>query len=535
MKIAQHHCASIASMVLLLLISTIVGAGQIEPPAIEIELTPDIKAALDTIDPESMRRNLDFIASDELGGRDTPSPGLDMAAEYIAKQFKAAGLLPMEDGTYFQEAHWQTLRPEEDSFVLHLMQGGETIHVALAQTSVNLGGAVDVTSATLFKIDADDAETLAQLIPEQVSGKVVLTVVPDYRTVERARRREVFMARRAFMRRMAELNASLVVSVNRHIPTGEGFGRPMLIDPDNPYPRTGQNSGVPQITVHHPAFATLLDEAAPGDLVETLTFKVGGPREHPVVLRNVIGLLRGSDPTLRETYVMVTAHYDHIGIRHGTPEGEDNINNGANDDGSGTVSVIELAKALCTLETKPKRSIIFMCVFGEERGLLGSRYYGRNPIFPILQTVADVNLEHMGRTDDVEGPQIRRASMTGFDYSEVGEIFRVAGELTGIVLFKHETNSDAFFSRSDNQALADQGVPAHTISVAYIFPDYHGVGDHADLVDYENLALVNQMVGLGILHIANSEDEPRWSESNSRASSYLDAWRQRRGIEVDGD
>ena len=134
----------------------------------------------------------------------------------------------------------------------------------------------------------------------------------------------------------------------------------------------------------------------------------------PIKLRNVVGLLRGSDPALKDTYVLVTGHYDHIGMSGNC---EDRIYNGANDDGSGTVSVVELASALTTLKERPKRSLVFMTVFGEEKGLLGSRYYGRHPIFPIEKTIADINLEQVGRTDSTEGPQIANASMTGFNDS----------------------------------------------------------------------------------------------------------------------
>src|SRR4029434_6334443 len=98
-------------------------------------------------------------------------------------------------------------------------------------------------------------------------------------------------------------------------------------------------------------------------------------------VRNVIGLLRGSDPKLADTYILVTAHYDHLGIRANV-EG-DNIFNGANDDGSGTVSVMEIASALASMKRRPKRSIVFMTFYGEERGLVGSRYYGAHPIFPV--------------------------------------------------------------------------------------------------------------------------------------------------------
>src|SRR5262249_28190204 len=214
----------------------------------------------------------------------------------------------------------------------------------------------------------------------------------------------------------------------------------------------------------------------------------------------------------------------HIGVRPSLKG--DNIFNGANDDGSGTVSVIELASAIASMKVRPKRSIIFMTFFGEERGLLGSRFYGRHPVFPIAKTIADLNLEQVGRTDSTEGPQIANASMTGFDYSDVGAIFKAAGELTGITVYKHERNSDAYFGRSDNQALADQGVPAHTLCTAFDYPDYHGAGDHWEKIDYENMAKVDRMVALGLLTIANSRQAPGWSQTNPKAARYLEAWKQ---------
>jgi Zn-dependent M28 family amino/carboxypeptidase len=237
--------------------------------------------------------------------------------------------------------------------------------------------------------------------------------------------------------------------------------------------------------------------------------------------------LRGSDPALKDSYVLVTAHYDHLGTRPGT-EG-DNIFNGANDDGSGTVSVIELASTLASLKPRPKRSIVFMTFFGEEKGLLGSRYYGRHPVVPIDKTVADVNLEQVGRTDSSEGPQLANATLTGFDYSDIGTIFKAAGEMTGINVYKHEQNSDAFFPRSDNQALADQGVPAHTLCTAFVYPDYHGVGDHWEKIDYANMEKVDRMVALAVIMIADNPEAPRWNEANQKAARYLKAWNGHHG------
>ena len=149
-------------------------------------------------------------------------------------------------------------------------------------------------------------------------------------------------------------------------------------------------------------------------------------------LRNVVGVLRGTDPQLKDTYVMVTGHYDHLGVR---PNAQgDAIFNGANDDASGTASVIAVASALAALEEKPKRTIVFMTVFGEEVGGLGARWYTGHPIFPIAKTVADINLEQLGRTDDTEGPKVAQFNLTGFDYTryrghvrEGGGSYRRAG------------------------------------------------------------------------------------------------------------
>src|SRR5678815_1127281 len=167
-----------------------------------------------------------------------------------------------------------------------------------------------------------------------------------------------------------------------------------------------------------------------------------------------------------------------------------------------------------------------MTFFGEERGLLGSRYYGRNPVFPLKKTVADINLEQVGRSDSTEGSQVNRASITGYDFSDLGPIFKRAGEAVGIEVYKHERNSDAFFGRSDNQAMADAGVPAHTLCVAFEYSDYHGRGDHWDKIDYPNLARTTRMVALALMAIANSSDTPKWNADNPKTAKYLEAWKK---------
>lgn len=245
------------------------------------------------------------------------------------------------------------------------------------------------------------------------------------------------------------------------------------------------------------------------------------PAPEPVPVRNVIGALPGSDPSLAGTCIIVSAHYDHLGERQGGEE--DNIYNGANDDASGVAAVIEIAQALAALRPAPKSTILFIAFAGEERGRLGSRFYVEHPVCPLDKTVAGINLEQLGRTDDVTGPVTGAAYVTGFDYSEVGPILQAAGDQVGIRFLKHEPNSDKFFTGSDNLSLALAGVPAHTVSVGYVFPDYHRPGDHWDKLDYPNMARVVRGIALGVYELANRNEPVRWNEANPLADRYRKA------------
>lgn len=499
--------------------------GAQRPVAQHRRIPAEKRAALSRISASSLRGHLSFLASDALEGRNTPSPGLDLAAEYIAAQFRRAGLEPAGNDGYFQTATFALAETPMDSFGLKLHTGTDRIDVAANQVSFSIEKALSV-SAPLFKIDYTDATALAALKPEQIEGRVIITEIPDYRREPRSRWMEMYRAQTAFTGMMTALKAALIVSIDRVSTTGGGSGAGRLIDPENRrvFPAS---AGVPVITVHDPRAVVVYDAMKPGPSDATVSVQVAAPVERPVKLRNVIGLLRGSDPVLSSTYVLLTAHYDHIG--KGPAGAQDNIFNGANDDGSGTVTVIEIASALATLKKRPKRSIVFMTFFGEEKGGLGSRFYGRHPVFPLNKTVADVNLEQLGRTDSSEGPQLSNASLTGFDYSDLGTIFKAAGELTGVKVYKHEQNSDSYFSRSDNQSFADQGVPAHTLGVTFLFPDYHGVGDHWEKIDYANMEKVGRMVAMGLMMIADNPQEPRWNASNPKAARYLKAWQNQQG------
>jgi hypothetical protein len=452
-----------------------------------------------------LKADVSFLASDALLGRATPSPGLDMAAEYIAAQFRRAGLEPVGDDGYFQNANYQSVKPNPEglSFTLGTAKAGE------GSVAIQEAVATDLTGAAAFKVSLSDTAALDALTAEQVRGKVLLVEVPDGGGGGMA----AFQAQRRIGTLAGKLEPAMVVMVRGAAQQTNPNARVPLRDASAPMPK------VPILNVWDKAIHDAAAAAKPGPMEAAVSAHVAAPTVTPVKLRNVAGVLRGSDPQLKDTYVIVTGHYDHLGARPNTLG--DGIFNGANDDASGTASVIAVAGALASLEEKPKRSIVFVTVFGEEVGGLGARWYTSHPIFPIAKTVADINLEQLGRTDDSEGPKIAQFNLTGFDYTDIAATFAKAGAVTGVQVIKHEKNSDAFFGRSDNATFADAGIPSTTLSVSYIFPDYHQPGDEWEKLDYDNLAKVDVTVALGVLEMANSAQAPQWNKENPKAARYV--------------
>ena len=485
-----------------------------KPGLILVSLAAAVCAPGQTAD--ALKADVSFLASDALEGRGTPSPGLTVASEFVAAGFRRAGLEPAGDDGYFQTASYVEATPSLEGFELTLDAAGKTIHVPKSALAVPQAAAVDLTRAAVWKAHPGD---LPQLSPEQVDGKVLVISAGAPAT---GRGRLTLPPR---------LHPALVI---RLAAGGDAGFVPRLRE-------AGAPVQAPVVTVWDRDFRQALAAMKPGPLDAAVTARIPPPAETPVKLRNVVGLLRGSDPALAGTYLVVSAHYDHLGVR-GTGPG-DHIFHGANDDASGTASVMEIALALKpALEgapegarqsgpegtregapARPKRSIVFIAFFGEERGELGSHYYVRHPIFPLAQTVADVNLEQLGRTDETGGPRVGMFNLTGFDFTNLPEVFRRAAAQTGIRLAKDEANSDRYFTASDNAAFAEAGVPATTVSVTYSFPDYHGVGDEWPKLDYDNMAQVDRAIALAVRALADSAAAPEWNASNPATEPFVKA------------
>jgi hypothetical protein len=461
------------------------------------ELTPGRKSALDHISAQSLKGHLSFLASDALEGRDTPSRGLDVAAEYIASQFRRIGLKPAGDDGYFQTARFVVTEHSAAGAELDFEGGQTRLRLDKNDLRLGAGGSASLSGVAPVKFAP------GQPMVDTGEGKVIV-VMSDrpgilnrtLTALEKWKPSAVLVAHSGSSSRPPEITRRLEDAEQRRA---------------TPFP---------VVHVYQGDFFKLAEAAKPGAMDARISLHVPAPEEKFVDLRNVAGILPGSDAALAGEYVLVTAHYDHLGRK---PDGDgDRIFNGANDDASGVASVIEIAQALAAASA-PRRSVLFIAYFGEEEGLFGSRYYGRHPLVPLNKTVADLNLEQLGRTDgDVPAGA---ATMTGFGFSDISTALKMAGAVTGVKIHDPGHNGDDFFARSDNQSLADRGIPAHTFATAFDFPDYHQVGDEWQKIDYANMEKVDRMLTLTILMVADSPEPPHWNESNAKAERYIKAQR----------
>jgi Zn-dependent M28 family amino/carboxypeptidase len=216
---------------------------------------------------------------------------------------------------------------------------------------------------------------------------------------------------------------------------------------------------------------------------------------------NLIGVLPGSDPGLRDEIVLVSAHYDHVGIRQAV--NGDSIYNGADDNASGVVTILEVARLLRT-GAPPKRTVVFVAFTGEELGGLGTRWYLQHPVRPLEGTVANLNVEMTGRPDSLAGGP-GKAWLTGFERSNMGEQLAAGG----ISIVADPRPSQNFFQRSDNYAFALRGIVAHTLSTFNLHTDYHRPGDSADKADPAHMAVVIEAATQAVRILADGP-RPEW-------------------------
>lgn len=476
----------------------------------------------ETIEAEDLKAHLYFLADDLLEGRATTKRGQKLAAAYIRTQFMRLGLPGGNEGEYFQTYYLKRVNVEGGSLAV----GKEKFNYK-DDFLPGLGAtpASTIPSDLLFVgygINQDDYDNLAGL---DLKGKTVIMLAGSPSAV--AEPENLFQKFRFWAQRAPELEArgaSAVITVlsDQAYKVIKRFaGRSRTITSDS------EEGGMGQVYVSEAVGAALLKSAKSSmdkvksslennASVPSLNFKKAKFKYTCEVnissnpAENVLGFLEGTDK--KDEVIVITSHYDHIGL---TDKGE--VNNGADDDGSGTSTVIELAEAFAEAARRgyrPRRSILFMTVSGEEIGLLGSEFYANNPIFPIENTVANLNIDMIGRIDPkyLNTPDSANyVYIIGSDKlsSDLHAISETANDTyTDIVLdytYNDENDPNRYYYRSDHYNFANKGIP-----VIFYFtgthPDYHKPTDTVEKINYEKMAHIGQLVFYTAWELANREE-----------------------------
>ena len=508
-----------------------------------------LKANLSTI-----KAHLEFFSHDLLEGRDTGASGHEIASLYMASLFQQYGLTPAgEDGTYFQRIKFRQSFLKQDSPKLLLTREGKDIPLSYPKQYIMSSSAdyelASVQGEMVFvgygivapELGQDDYAGL------DVKGKIAVMLggKPKFFPSEEGAH---FASGSQKFRYAADRGAIGVVSLST--PTIESI-RPysrLLTRLHAPVVRWLDNNGVPDNTFPKiknsayfgPEAAKILFEKAPQslDAIYAQLEKDEVPKGFPLNMRismskesefkeisspNVVALLEGSDPALKDEYVVYSAHTDHIGIAKTVKK--DRINNGAMDNASGMAVMLETAR-LYSQMPRPKRSLLFVGVTGEERGLLGSSYYSKNPTVPISQIVANINLDMpvlLWNFADVVA--------FGSNHSDLGDSVSNAVQKLGLTLSPDPWPEQAIFTRSDHYNFVKQGIPSvflmpglkskdEGVNGAKIFAEFFRDHYHMPSDEYRGqfndeailrFTQVNMIVGE---EVANQEKRPAWNEGD---------------------
>ncbi|MBC5775854.1 M28 family peptidase [Pontibacter sp. KCTC 32443] len=461
-----------------------------------------------TITAADLSKHLNIIASDAYEGRNTGEKGQKMAAEYISKEFREDGLTgPV---TANSNPYYQPVSLEKGTWGDgHIMVG--TRKFAMMQDFFPMGSSVYTTEQSAMPVFIADN---AAIDTASLKGKMLVAMVTNLAEAEKKMNDIGQLARKAEAASvMYVLGADAFTMMNQRY-----AGRLRQASISLP---GKTNSRRTTTFIASPALGAAILGTTPDKLTATTTnykpvasIQVLTKRNTtPLPSENVLGFIEGSDK--KDEVVVVTAHYDHVGIEQDA-EGEDKIFNGANDDGSGTVAVIELAEAFAQAKKAghgPRRSILFMTVTAEEKGLLGSEYYSENPIFPLANTVANVNIDMIGRMDfDYEKTNDSNyIYVIGADKlsSELHAINEEANQkYTNLKLdykYNDENDPNRFYYRSDHYNFAKNGIPI----IFYfngVHADYHKPSDSVDKILFDSAEKVARLAFYTTWELANRDN-----------------------------
>jgi hypothetical protein len=497
------------------------------------------KEGLTSINKGDLKAYMTFFASDEMAGRETGTPENDASALFIKCNLMRIGLKPMSDGDYLQKMPFieTSVNEKERSLKIYDNTGKVTFStdslVSFSQSSKTLEIEGNVVFAGYGYFDSTGYNDLKGI---DLKNKIILimTRTPESaysnekskvfdNRVEGKKLGSIFMGgpkavllvydpKNDFKDAYASGLAGMIPA-NSVAPSGQGKGRPDMpfllafitrYTADQLLKSTGNNLAQMQENIRREGKPVSTE-------IQGITTLIKIPvRTRDFFASNVIGIAEGSDPVLRNECVIYTAHFDHTGKNR-----DGKVNNGADDDASGSMALLEVAEAFTKLKKKPLRTVVFAWVNGEEKGLLGSQYYADNPVIPMGKTLVDFNLDMVGRSKlpsdtgkfagyDLDVTQPGEIMIyTAHESSELMTLLKSAAQESGIKVI--DKGKDLGFGGSDHESFWAKGVPAIFFHSG-IHADLHNVGDDVEKIDFDKMEKVSKMVFLLGYKVANQKN-----------------------------
>jgi hypothetical protein len=463
------------------------------------------------------KKHLTILASDKFEGRETGKRGAELAAAYIADEFKKLNLVAPVNGSYFQDVALTETTFEVSSFTAN----NQTLNVGKDFLFTGSGEAKALKSGEItfigYGIGADNYDDLKNV---DIAGKLVLvinkgepmnngvstiskTATPSDWTTSRAKRLQYVMSKKPAL--ILAVSPDVAAAIQSYKPRA---GR-LSVKKEGTLSNRASAAGMVSITpetanqilknsgkTFEGLKSSIDNSGAPQTQVLKADIAINyGPVNKDVKSVNVLGYLEGSD--LKDELVVYSAHYDHIGLT--TDGGADKVNNGADDDGSGTTGVLAIARAYAMAKKAghgPRRSVLFLLVTGEEKGLLGSEYYSLNPTFPMANTITNLNIDMIGRIGEeykTSADAENYCYLIGSDKlsTDLHKISENANAMYTKMKIDYKYNDpndpERIYYRSDHYNFAKNGVPI----VFYfngVHEDYHKASDEVSKINFELLA-----------------------------------------------
>ncbi|PZR33000.1 M20/M25/M40 family metallo-hydrolase [Caulobacter segnis] len=555
--------AALASAALLMVAQPVLAAAPAKPAAAQKAAPKKAPAGSDFVpSADAIKAHMTFLADDAMEGREAGTRGYDIAANYVAAQYALLGVKPGGDkGSYMQRVPLLAFRPGGEGAVT--LTGADGAAVALTYGEDYLptaqAQAADLTvEAPLVFVGygiVDGTRGRDDYAGLDVKGKIVvmLSGAPSsIQTEERAH-----LSSPNTKRAEAEKRGAIGVitmstsSGEKRRPFKAGVGQMKswrVTWRDAQDVGAIRAPGAPSLAQISQAGAAKLFAGAPTSLdavqaeAETPQGAVKGfplATKLKVVLKteiekreseNVVGIIEGSDPTLKAQTVILSAHLDHIGIKENAKPGEDRINNGALDNASGVATLLEVARGFKNTKVRPKRSIVLLALTGEEKGLVGSDYFANNPTVKKADIAADVNLDM-----PVLLYPFTDVIAFGADRSTVGDAVKHAAARVGVGLSGDPLPEEGLFTRSDHYRFVEQGIPAVFLMTGFqnggekafttfLKTNYHHPGDDLNQpIDYQaaaKFALVNYEIAR---ELANTPARPVWKKGDFFGAAFAPA------------